>query len=59
MLHTHLQVVLTVRGGVRVLNIARNELKHVRAMLQRFNVGIELLVVDVNWIFGVIFGARL
>jgi hypothetical protein len=59
LLQTHLQVVLTVRGGVRVLDIARDELEHVRAVLQRFNVGIELLVVDVNRIFGVIFGTRL
>ena len=56
---TYLQVILAVGRGVRVLDVARNELEHVRAALERADVRVELLVVNVNRVIGMVVQVRL
>ena len=45
-----LQGVLGVRGGVRVLHILLDHLELFGALLQHLNLGLQLLVMSINWI---------
>ena len=46
----YLQGVLGVRGGVRVLHVLLDHLELLGGLLQHLDLGLQLLVMRVNWI---------